>query len=160
MLSQIERLIALKGADLFASTPEESLAEIADLLVEEEYPEGALVFHKGNLGTSMYLIVEGLARVHDGEHTLNTLGPREVFGEMAVLDPAPRVASVTALDDLLLLRLDYDLLFDLLRHQPGIGRGLIRVLTGYLRFSPGSRHSCDTRTIWERRKAIAAWAAP
>jgi CRP-like cAMP-binding protein len=133
MLSRIERLIALKGADLFASTPEESLVEIADLLIEEEYAEGALIFSKGDPGTSMYLIIEGAVRVHDGQHSLNQLGPRDVFGEMAVLDPAPRVASVTALSDLLLLRLDHDLLSDLVRLRPEIGRGLIRVLTGHLR---------------------------
>ena len=132
MLSQIERLIALKGADLFAATPEESLAEIADLLIEEEYAEGALIFQKGDLGISLYLIVEGAVRVHDGEHILNHLGARDVFGEMAVLDPAPRVASITALSDLLLLRLDSDLLFDLLQHRPEIGRSLIRVLIGHV----------------------------
>ncbi len=133
MLSAVERLIALKGAELFATTPEESLIEIADLLVEEEYPERAVIFQKGDPGTSMYLIVEGGVQVHDGQHNLNQLGPRDIFGEMAVLDPAPRAASVTALSDLLLLRLDHELLADLLKHRPEVGRGLIRVLTGYLR---------------------------
>lgn len=133
MLSQIERLIVLKGADLFTATPEELLAEIADLLVEEEYLAGTAIFAKGAPGASMYLIVEGQVRVHDGQHTLNLLGPRDVFGEMAVLDPAPRVASVTALSDILLLRLDSDLLFELLERRPDIGRGVIRVLIGHLR---------------------------
>lgn len=133
MLSRIERLIALKGADLFASTPEEALIEIADLLVEEEYAQGDAIFHKGDPGTSMYLIVAGSVLVHDGQHTLNHLGPRDVFGEMAVLDPAPRAASVTALDDLLLLRLDYDLLADLLAYRVEVARGLLRVLNGHLR---------------------------
>jgi CRP-like cAMP-binding protein len=132
MLSKIERLIALKGADLFAATPEESLAEIADLLIEEDYPAGALIFRQGDLGSSLYLIVEGAVRVHDGQHTLNQLGGRDVFGEMAVLDPAPRVASVTALSDLLLLRLESDVLFDLLQRRPEIGRSLIRKLIGYV----------------------------
>lgn len=133
MLSHIERLIVLKGADLFAATPEEALAEIAELLVEEEYASGATIFNKNDPGTCMYLIVEGTVRVYDGQHTLNQLGPRAVFGEMAVLDPSLRVASVTALSDVLLVRLDSDLLFDLLDRRPEIGRGLIRVLIGYLR---------------------------
>lgn len=133
MLSQIERLIVLKGADLFAATPEESLVEIADLLVEEPYASGVVVFEKGDPGISMYLIAEGRVRVYDGRHTLNELGPRDVFGEMALLDPAPRMASVVALEDLLLLRLDSDLLFDLLDRRPEIARGLVHVLSGYLR---------------------------
>ena len=41
----------------------------------------------------MYIIVSGRVRVHDGERTINELGEREVFGEMALLDPAPRAAS-------------------------------------------------------------------
>ncbi|MDZ4719357.1 MAG: hypothetical protein SH847_12955 [Roseiflexaceae bacterium] len=59
MLSHIERLIVLKGADLFAATPEEGLAEIADLLIEEDYASGATIFSKHDVGTCMYLIVEG-----------------------------------------------------------------------------------------------------
>jgi CRP-like cAMP-binding protein len=133
MLSQIERLIVLKGADIFASTPDDLLAEIADLLLEESYADGATVFEKGDAGTSMYLIVEGRVRVHDGPHTLNQLGPRDVFGEMALLDPAPRAASVTAIEGLLLLRLESDLFFELLDRRPQIARGLIRVLSRYIR---------------------------
>ncbi len=132
MLSQIERLIALKGTDFFGATPEDSLAAIADLLVEEEYAAGAPVVHKGDFGTSMYVIVDGAVRVHDGEHTLNELGARAVFGEMAAIDPAPRVASVTAIDDLLLLRLDSELLFELLHQRPEVGRSVIRVIIGHV----------------------------
>jgi CRP-like cAMP-binding protein len=133
MMSQIERLIALRGVALFAATPESSLIEIADVLVEEEYTAGTLIFRKGDYGTSMYLIVHGHVRVHDGDHTLNNLGPRDVFGEMAVLDPAPRIASITAIDDVTLLQLDSELLFDLLDRRAEIGRGLIRGLIGHLR---------------------------
>lgn len=133
MLSQLERLIILKGAELFAATPEASLAEIADLLEEEEYAAGAVIFHKGDPGNSMHLIVSGRVRVYDGDHTLNFLGPRELFGEMAVFDPAPRVASVSAEEGVVLLRLEADLFFDLLDRRPEIGRGLLRVLINHLR---------------------------
>ncbi|GAB4116241.1 MAG: hypothetical protein Fur005_38330 [Roseiflexaceae bacterium] len=133
MLSQIERLIILKGADLFAATPEDALIEVAERLIEQEYPAGTVIVQKGDPGTSMYLIVEGQVQVYDGEHQLNTLGPRDVFGEMAVLDPAPRVASVVAMSDLFVLQLESAVLFELLEHRPEIGRGLIRVLIGHLR---------------------------
>lgn len=133
MLSTFERIIILKGADLFAAVPDELLAEVAGLLVEEEHADGTTIFLKGDPGASMYLIVEGRVRIHDGPHTLNELGSRGVFGEMAVLDPAPRVASATAVGDLLLLRLESELLLDLLDRRPEIGRGLIRVMIGQLR---------------------------
>ena len=133
MLSQLERLIILRGVGIFAATPEHALGEVAGVLVEEEYPAGAIVVQKGDLGTSMHLIVSGRVRVHDGEHILNFLGPRDVFGEMGVLDPGPRVATVTATEPIVLLRLDSDLLYDLLDRRPEIGRGLIRGLIGHLR---------------------------
>lgn len=133
MLSQLERLFILKGTALFATTPEQSLADVAALLDEEEHPAGTVIYAKGDLGNSMHLIVSGRVRVHDGDHTLNFLGPRELFGEMALLDPAPRVASVSAVEDLVLLRLDSELLFDLLDRRPEIGRSMLRALIGHLR---------------------------
>lgn len=133
MLSKIERLIVLKSADLFSAVPDSLLAEVSDLLVEEEHPDGAQIFAKGDAGTSMFLIVEGRVRIHDGPHTLTELGSRAVFGEMAVLDPAPRVAAAAAQGDVLLLRLESELLLDLLERRPEIGRGLMRVLIGQLR---------------------------
>lgn len=133
MHSTIERVIILKGADLFAAVPDALLAEVASLLVEEEHAGGATIFHKGDPGASMYLIIEGRVRIHDGPHTLNELGSRAVFGEMAVLDPAPRVASATAEGDVVLMRLESELLLDLLDRRPEIGRGLMRVLIDQLR---------------------------
>ena len=43
----------------------------------------------------MYIIVDGLVRVHDSECTLNYLGKEDVLGEMAALDPEPRSATVS-----------------------------------------------------------------
>lgn len=133
MLSTIERVIILKGAELFAAVPDALLAEVAALTEEEEHADGAVIVRKGDPGSSMYLIVEGRVRIHDGPHTLTELGSRAVFGEMAVLDPAPRAASATAMGDVLLLRLESELLLDLLDRRPAIGRGLLRVLIGQLR---------------------------
>ena len=47
-------------------------------------------------GDSMYIVVDGRVRVYDGARTIIELGPREIFGELALLDPEPRLASVAA----------------------------------------------------------------
>jgi len=133
MLSTIEKVIILSTVDLFTVTPEDVLAEVADLLVEMHVPLGTPIFAKDDPGDSMYIIVSGEVRVHDGNHTLNHLGERMIFGEMALLDAAPRVASVTAIDDTLLLRLDQEPFFELMDERIEIARGIIRVLTGHLR---------------------------
>lgn len=133
MLNTVERVIILKGAGIFAATPDPVLAELAALLVEEEAPAGRLIFAKGEPGSSLYIIVEGEVRVHAGSGTLNHLGERDLFGEMALLDPAPRSASVTAEIDTLLLRLDAEPFYELMDDRIEIARGIITVLTGRLR---------------------------
>src|SRR4029079_10084636 len=71
--------------------------------------------------------------VHDGNYTINKLGEREVFGEMALLDPAPRIATVTTLEDTHLFRLRQEAFYELLDNRGEVARGIIRVLTSYLR---------------------------
>jgi len=133
MLSTIEKVIILKDVDLFAGTPDELLAEVAGLLAEVECEPGQAIFAKGEAGDSLYIIVSGEVRVHDGDYTINTLGETEVFGEMALLDPEPRMASVTAASDALLLRLDQDPFFELMDTRSEVARGIIRVLSARLR---------------------------
>jgi CRP-like cAMP-binding protein len=133
MLSTIEKIIILKGADTFAGAPNETLAEIASLLQEVELQVGETIFEKGDPGDCMYIIVRGELRVHDGAHTLNHLAAGDVFGEMAVLDPEPRVASVTAIEETLLLRLDQEPFYELMEDRIEIARGIIRVLAFHLR---------------------------
>jgi CRP-like cAMP-binding protein len=133
MLSTIEKVIILNTVDLFSATPEDVLSEVADLLVELRVPNDTQIFAKDDPGDSMYIIVVGEVRVHDGATTLNHLGERMIFGEMALLDAAPRVASVTTIDDTLLLRLDQEPFFELMDDRIEIARGIIRVLTGHLR---------------------------
>lgn len=133
MLTTVERVIILKGVGIFAATPDPVLAELAALLEEEEAAAGQPIFTKGDPGSSLYIIVAGEVRVHDGVSTLNHLGERDVFGEMALLDPAPRSASVTAVADTLLLRLDAEPFYELMDERIEIARGIITVLTGRLR---------------------------
>ncbi len=84
-------------------------------------------------GDSLYIIVSGEIIVHDGDYTINTLGEAEVFGEMALLDPEPRMASATAESDALLLRLDQESFYELMDTRSEVARGIIRVLTARLR---------------------------
>ena len=106
MLSIIEKVLILKRIDIFTSTPDPILAEVAELLEEIELPTAFKLFEKGESGRCMYMVVDGHIRIHNDGHTLTDVGPGEVFGEMALLDSAPRVASAMAVEDTLLLKLD------------------------------------------------------
>jgi CRP-like cAMP-binding protein len=133
MLTTIEKVLILKGVSIFSGTPDEILAEVTSLLEEVDVPVGTTVFEKGDLGTCMYIIVDGRVRIVDGARVLNELGERDVFGEMAVLDRAPRMASVVAIEPTCLLRLDQDTLYELMADRVEVARGIIQVLSGRLR---------------------------
>jgi CRP/FNR family transcriptional regulator, cyclic AMP receptor protein len=103
------------------------------LLQEVEVAAGTTIFLKGEVGRSMYIIVSGRVRVHEGERLLNYLDARSVFGEMALLDPQPRMATATAEEDTLLFQLDQEPFYHLMADQPEVARGIIRVLSSRLR---------------------------
>jgi HEAT repeat protein len=133
MLSTIEKVLTLKTVSIFARSPDETLVDIAAILEEVDIPEGHTIFEKGDIGSCLYIIADGRVRIHDGEHTLNELGTGGVFGEMAVLDAAPRVASATALDATRLLRLDQEPLYELMADRIEVVRAIVGVLSGHLR---------------------------
>jgi CRP-like cAMP-binding protein len=66
--------------------------------------------------------------VHSDEHTILTLGPGKSVGELAVLDPEPRVASVSALEETRLFRIDKDAFDEVMADRPEIAQGVIRAL--------------------------------
>lgn len=129
----IERVILLKGVSIFASTPSDVLLQLANALDEVQLSAGETLFERGELGTSMYVIIDGLVRVHVGEQTIVELGDHEIVGELAALDPEPRSASVTAIRPTRLYRIEQETLLDLMMDQPEIIQGVIRELAKRIR---------------------------
>lgn len=136
MFPTVERILILKSADIFSEVPDDQLVPLAAIVTEVEVRKGQAVFEKGDSGTAMFVVVEGKVRIHDGDRTLRELGPRQVFGELSALDPEPRSASVTAVEDTLLFRIDQEPLLELLTGQPGMVRGVIRTLARLVRNRP------------------------
>jgi AAA family ATP:ADP antiporter len=133
MFSTIEKVIKLKTTGVFAEMPDRVLADVAAICEQVQASPGETIFQKGEIGKSLYVIATGRVRVHDGDQTLEYLTEGQVFGEMALLEPEPRSASVTAMEDTYLLRLDQEPFFELLEDQCEVARGMIRVLTRRLR---------------------------
>ncbi|NJK82377.1 MAG: cyclic nucleotide-binding domain-containing protein [Chloroflexaceae bacterium] len=133
MLSIEDKIQILKTVSIFAETPAPVLMDIVPVL-EDVYVEcGETIFQKGDLGSSMYIIVDGEVRVHDGDMFLNFLGKRAVFGEMAALDPEPRSASVTAVVSTHLFCLQQHAFYRLMEGRIEIVRGVVHVLCQHLR---------------------------
>jgi sigma-B regulation protein RsbU (phosphoserine phosphatase) len=133
MLSTTEKVAILKSVSLFAEASDEILAEVTSLAEEVAVNAGETIIQRGDVGTSMYIIASGRVRVHDGERTLNYLRQHDMFGEMALLDSEARVASVTAIEDTRLLRLDQEPIYELMRERIEVTRGIIKVLSRHLR---------------------------
>lgn len=133
MITTVEKVLFLKSIDLFRALPGEELAQIAEIAEEQPIAFGDQVFSEGEPGDALYLVVEGTVKVHQGGKELAQLGPRDVFGEMAVLDSEPRSATVTAVKDSVLLKIARDDFRDILQERPEIGMGVIKVLSRRLR---------------------------
>lgn len=144
MLLTIEKVMIMKTTDIFSQTREEYLAEVAAVLEEFPVKAGQTIIEKGEIGNAMYIIAEGRVRVHDGNRTIAVLGPRDVFGELAALDPEPRMASVTAVEDSQVFRLDQEALYEMMAEHIEVVRGIIRVLCRRLRATTSAPRSLDT----------------
>ncbi|MFI5253959.1 MAG: cyclic nucleotide-binding domain-containing protein [Candidatus Limnocylindrales bacterium] len=86
----------LARVSLFEGLPQPSLAALADLAAEVEFGDGDAIVIQGQVGTGLFIVVSGAARVVKGGEELARLGPGEYLGELAVIDRMPRMASAFA----------------------------------------------------------------
>jgi CRP/FNR family transcriptional regulator, cyclic AMP receptor protein len=133
MLSTVEKVLFLKSIDLFSQIPGEDLAQIALISTEETRETGEEVFAEGEAGDALYLVVDGQVRVHKSDRVIAELGERECFGEMAILDAAPRSATVTTVSDTSLLKITREEFQEIMAEKPEIAVGIIKVLSRRLR---------------------------
>jgi CRP-like cAMP-binding protein len=121
---------ALRACPLFQTLSADRLRRIADIATHRDLPSGAIVFREGEKGDEMYVVVAGKVRISKqvagvGEEALGILEAGSHFGEMAMVDDAPRSADAIAhtacalavirrdeLDQLMFV--DKDLAYDLL----------------------------------------------
>jgi hypothetical protein len=137
MLSTVERVIVLKSLSMFASTPDEALAELADLLHEMIVQPGEVIVREGETGDSLYIIADGKVEVVDDNRILNQLEARAIFGELSMLDSSPRTATVRALEETSLLRLDQTSFYEIMSDYVEVAMGTIQLLTRNLRARTG-----------------------
>jgi CRP-like cAMP-binding protein len=132
----IERVSALNRAALFAGVQDYALAEIAQIVVETSFEAGETIIREGELESWMFILVEGTARVDVGGTEVSRIEPGASVGELAVLDPAPRAATVTALTPCLLFRIDHAAFQEVMEEQPAVVSALLVMLTRMLRTTP------------------------
>lgn len=125
----LEKLLLLKSVTLFKETPDDLLMQVASSIAEEQMVKaGELIIQKDDTGTTMYVIVNGRVRVHDGDIFITELGEHEIFGELSALSLQTRVSSVSAISDCLLLKINSSDLYDLMNFDTGLAKGIIQSL--------------------------------
>jgi CRP/FNR family transcriptional regulator, cyclic AMP receptor protein len=127
-LLTIERVAVLQDVALFGGVPGHTLVAVARLFEEVHFEAGATIIDHRRVEDWLFVVADGRVRVHVGERTVVEIGPGGVVGELAVLAPAPRSASATALKPSLLLRLRRGPFEELLDDRPEIARAVIEAL--------------------------------
>ena len=86
----------VRHVPLFSQCTKRELTEIAGIADEIDLRDGKVLIREGERGREFFVLLDGSAEVtKDGRH-INTLGPGDFFGEIALISNSPRTATVTA----------------------------------------------------------------
>jgi MFS family permease len=102
----VDRLELLRANPIFAPLPGSTLEQVAGALDEVVAPPGEEIVRQGEPGDRFYLIKEGELGVYVDGTLVQSLGPGDSFGEIALLRDVPRTATVAALSEAKLYALD------------------------------------------------------
>lgn len=112
-----------------------------------EFAAGQTLCREDEVGTAMYVVLAGHARVTSGDLLLEEVGVGDIVGELGVLDAMPRVATVTATTDCTVVVIDPQRFRFLVEARPDFAREVMQVMARRLR-------QCDTRL--REQAALAA----
>src|SRR5262245_61273837 len=154
-----EALESLRQIPLFAKVGDGDLRNMAQLLIERRFPKNKTIVEEGLPGDYMYVIREGRVKVTklsgDGrEKILEMLESGDFFGEMALLDRAPRSASVKALEETRIFALARADFLSLIKKSPDLAMAVIQELTRRLRQVDEQASSLSFQRVEERTKGL------
>ena len=116
-----QQIELLKAVPLFSMCSQDELRAIARLGTTIEVEEGAVLTKKGKRGNEFFLVLEGVASCRVGRREVRRFGPRQFFGELALLYGGVRSADVLATSDMRLLVLDSREFRTMLTTTPQVG---------------------------------------
>ncbi|MER2566584.1 MAG: cyclic nucleotide-binding domain-containing protein [Myxococcaceae bacterium] len=127
-----QRTNALKAMPLLADVPHGELEKLASRLTVEQHRTGSVVIKEGASGAAAYFVVTGTCEVRRegrrGSKRVNVLKRGDCFGELSIINPAPRSATVVALENCDLLVLSEQDFRDALRSNRSMSLQLVRAL--------------------------------
>jgi CRP-like cAMP-binding protein len=137
-LAQQHREAALAAHPILRHLRREDLRQLAATARTARHPRGAVIFRKGDPGSSMMAVIRGRVKIcaispEGRELLLNIIGEGGIFGEIAILDGRPRTADAVALEETDLLVLERDRFLPFLAGNPEALSCLLAALCQKLR---------------------------
>jgi len=140
-VSILERILLLREIPIFADLSPEDLKLIAEIAREEWYPQNTVISRQGEDGNMMFVIVEGhlqvLRTVNGNEQVLAQRGTGDFVGEMAIIESAPRSATLRTQTDVRVLAIDGETFKGILRERPDVSFAVLRSVSRRLREMTG-----------------------
>lgn len=133
MLTTIEKVIVLQDIDFFEFTPTEGLAMIAAITQEIRVKAQSDIYAEGDAPDAIYMVVDGKVRLHRNGDEIAVASNKQGFGTWALFDNEPRLATATAVEDSLILKISKEDFLDLLSDHTIITESVFRALTKQVR---------------------------
>ena len=154
-----EAIDSLAAIPLFAGVDREDLEILASHLIERRFPKNTSIVEEGLPGDYMYIIRSGRVKVtklsdEGREKIMGFLEAGDFFGEMALLDRAPRSASVKTLGEVRLLALSRRDFLDVLRKSPDVSMAVIAELSRRLREMDEQASSLSFQRVKDRARGL------
>lgn len=129
----VKRMFALEGVEIFAQSDVDDVAAVAALAEEQTFRKGERIYSEGDPGDALYVVLEGrVDALKHGQHVM-TMGEKQAFGEVSLLDGSPRPVDMVAAEDCRCLVIDRRDFLDLISDRPELLKGVFRVVTRQLK---------------------------
>ncbi len=133
MLTPVERVLILKGADLLKDVGPRHLLGLAEVAREIEISKGEKLYQEDDPADALYMVVEGRVRLSTGDRTTSEVGPGEAFGTWALVDDSRRGHRAECTEDGLVLALQREDFYDRAAGDLALLQEILRVLAKRLR---------------------------
>jgi CRP-like cAMP-binding protein len=131
--SKAEQIELLGNVSLFSECSKKELGQVASMMDERRVESGTELTREGEEGDEFFVVAEGLAEAVVGKKKVGSIRPGSFFGEMALLDQGPRVATVTAKLPTRVLVLDAKGFGRVVRDSPSVALKVMKTLAERLR---------------------------
>ena len=149
------KLEMLHRMPMFRHLTYQELVRVMNIIEVRSYDNGESVVSEGEDGDEMFIVLTGRVRVHSGDSTLVELSPGQHFGEMALVDRAPRSASVSSAEPSKLMVVRRRAFFDLIRKDHDVAVKLLWAFLGVL----NQRLRTTSRDLGQARETIVMMQA-